>query len=667
MPGVRVFGYVPRAMSASDVVITLPDGSQKSVPAGTTIAEFVRTHIGPGLAKAALFARLDGADVDLARPLDRSATLAIFTAKNPEALELIRHDAAHVVASVVQRLFPGTQVTIGPSTDDGFYYDFARDKPFTPDDLAQIEQAANEEIKADRPFVRKEVTKDEALALFGGLGEKFKLEIIEDIFAKGATTLTLYSHGEWTDFCLGPHGPSTGKVGVIKLLSVAGAYWRGDHRNAQLQRIYGTAFHTQKELDAWVHQQEEARKRDHRKLGKELDLFAFHPAAPGAVFWTAHGTMIFTTLQYAMRRMCLANGYVEIKTPLLFNKMLWEKSGHWGKYRENMFLILDPEADPKLPEEERASFSLKPMNCPSHHLFFEMKRRSYRELPLRLHTQDVLHRNEATGVLSGLTRVRQFQQDDAHIYLMESQITDEVKRLTQLIAKVYQAFGLQFTAKFATRPENKLGDDALWDKAEAALKAALEETGLAYELKPGDGAFYGPKIDFDVADSIGRKWQLGTIQLDYLAPERFNLGYIGPDNAEHRPVVIHRAIYGSFERFIGILIEHFAGNFPVWLAPVQARLLPVAERHHAWAEEVQAKMLAAGLRVEIDRSHGKLGAMIRDAQLAKIPYALVVGDKEVEAGGVSPRKHGTGKEADLGLMALDAFLAHVGAEAEIPY
>jgi threonyl-tRNA synthetase len=667
MPGVRVFGYVPRAMSASDVVITLPDGSQKSVPAGTTIAEFVRTQIGPGLAKAALFARLDGADVDLARRSIATAALAIFTAKNPESLELIRHDAAHVVASVVQRLFPGTQVTIGPSTDDGFYYDFARDKPFTPDDLAQIEQAANEEIKRRPPVRAPEVTKDEALALFGGLGEKFKLEIIEDIFAKGATTLTLYSHGEWTDFCLGPHGPSTGKVGVIKLLSVAGAYWRGDHRNAQLQRIYGTAFHTQKELDAWVHQQEEARKRDHRKLGKELDLFAFHPAAPGAVFWTAHGTMIFTTLQYAMRRMCLANGYVEIKTPLLFNKMLWEKSGHWGKYRENMFLILDPEADPKLPEEERASFSLKPMNCPSHHLFFEMKRRSYRELPLRLHTQDVLHRNEATGVLSGLTRVRQFQQDDAHIYLMESQITDEVKRLTALIAKVYQAFGLEFTAKFATRPDNKLGDDALWDKAEGALKAALEETGLAYELKPGDGAFYGPKIDFDVADSIGRKWQLGTIQLDYLAPERFNLGYIGPDNAEHRPVVIHRAIYGSFERFIGILIEHFAGNFPVWLAPVQARLLPVAERHHAWAEEVQAKMLAAGLRVEIDRSHGKLGAMIRDAQLAKIPYALVVGDKEVEAAGVSPRKHGTGKDADLGLLPLETFLAQLVSEAAIPY
>ncbi len=654
-------------MSAADVTVTLPDGASKTVPAGTTIAEFVRTQIGPGLAKAALFAKLDGAEVDLSRTIDSSAQLAIFTSKNPEGLDLVRHDAAHIVASVVQKLFPGTQVTIGPTTDDGFYYDFARDKPFTPEDLAVIEKAANEEVKADHTFVRSEVSKDEALALFSKLGEKFKVEIVEDIFAKGAKTLTLYTHGDWTDFCLGPHGPSTGKVGVIKLLSVAGAYWRGDHRNAQLQRIYGTAFFTQKDLDAWMNQQEEARKRDHRKLGKELDLFAFHPAAPGAVFWTANGTLLFTELQYAMRKMCLSNGYFEIKTPLLYNKLLWEKSGHWGKYRENMFLILDPEADPNLPEDERASFSLKPMNCPSHHLFYEMKRRSYRELPLRLHTQDVLHRNEATGVLSGLTRVRQFQQDDAHIYLMESQITDEVKRLTALIAKVYGAFGLQFTAKFATRPENKLGDDSLWDKAEGALKAALEETGLPYELKPGDGAFYGPKIDFDVADSIGRKWQLGTIQLDYLAPERFNLGYIGPDNAEHRPVVIHRAIYGSFERFIGILIEHYAGNFPVWLAPEQARILPVSDRHYAWAEEVQKQMLAANLRVDIDRSHGKLGAMIRDAQLAKIPYALVIGDKEVEAKAVSPRKHGIGKEADLGLLPFDAFLTQIRAEAAIPF
>jgi threonyl-tRNA synthetase len=651
----------------SDVQITLPDGASKSVPAGTTVADFVKTQIGPGLAKAALFATYDGAPIDLSRGLDHDGKLAIFTTKNPESLDLVRHDAAHIVASVVQKLFPGTQVTIGPTTDEGFYYDFYREKPFTPEDLELIEKAANEEIKADHPFTRKEVTKDEALALFAKLGEKFKLEIVEDIFNRGAKTLTLYSHGDWVDFCLGPHGPSTGRVGVIKLLSVAGAYWRGDHRNAQLQRIYGTAFFTQKDLDAWMHQQEEARKRDHRKLGKELDLFAFHPAAPGAVFWTHKGTIIFTQLQQAMRRMCLANGYQEIKTPLIFNKSLWEKSGHWGKYRENMFLILDPEADPTLPEDERASFSLKPMNCPSHHLFYEMKRRSYRELPLRLHTQDVLHRNEATGVLSGLTRVRQFQQDDAHIYLMESQITDEVLALTKLIAKIYDAFGLTFTAKFATRPEQKIGDDALWDKAESALQAALEKTGLPYELKPGDGAFYGPKIDFDVADSIGRKWQLGTIQLDYVAPERFNLGYIGPDNVEHRPVVIHRAIYGSFERFIGILIEHFAGNFPVWLAPEQVRVLPVAERHHAFADDIVAKMRAAGIRAEIDRSHGKLGAMIRDAQLEKIPYALVVGDKEVDANSVSPRKHGTGKEADMGLMPFDQFLALVEKEAQIPY
>ena len=652
---------------AANITITLPDGSQKQVPAGTTVGEFVKTSIGVGLAKAALFAKYDGAEVDLTHEMDHDGALAIFTPKNPEGLDLVRHDAAHIVASVVQRLFPGTQVTIGPTTDEGFYYDFHREKPFTPEDLEAIEKAANEEIKKDLPFTRREVSKEEALALFARLGEKFKLEIIEDIFAKGAKTLSLYSHGDWVDFCLGPHGPSTGRVGVIKLLSVAGAYWRGDHRNAQLQRIYGTAFFSQKELDAWTHQQEEARKRDHRKLGKELDLFHFHPAAPGAAFWTAKGTSIYTTLSHAMRRMCLANGYQEIKTPLIYNKSLWETSGHWGKYRENMFLILDTDTDASLPAEERASSSLKPMNCPSHYLFYQIKRRSYRELPLRLHTQDVLHRNEAVGALSGLTRVRQFQQDDAHIILMESQISDEVATLTKLIAKVYSAFGLEFTAKFATRPAMKIGDDALWDKAEAALEAALKATGLAYELKPGDGAFYGPKIDFDVADSIGRKWQLGTIQLDYNAPERFNMGYIGANNAEHRPVVIHRAIYGSFERFIGILIEHFAGAFPTWLAPEQARIVPVAERHIEWAEEVARQMRAADLRVEVDTSQGMLGAMIRDAQLAKVPYTLVVGDKEVAAKSVSPRTRGTGKEADLGITPLDVFLAKITKEAEIPY
>jgi threonyl-tRNA synthetase len=652
-------------MSEANVTITLPDGSSKQVAAGTTIADFVRTQIGTGLAKAALYAKYDGAEVDLSKPLDHDGTLSIFTAKNPEGLDLVRHDAAHIVASVVQRLFPGTQVALGPATEDGFFYDFYREKPFTEEDLDAIEKAANEEIKRDHAFVRKEVTKDEALALFARLGEKFKLEVIEGIFAKGANTLSLYSHGDWVDFCEGPHSPSTGRVGVIKLLSVAGAYWRGDHRNPQLQRIYGTAFFTQKELDAWMHQQEEAKKRDHKKLGPALDLFHFHPAAPGAAFWTAKGTSIYTTLQTAMRRMCLANGYQEIKTPLIYNKSLWETSGHWGKYRENMFLIHDNETDPKLPAEERATSSLKPMNCPSHYLFYQMKRRSYRELPLRLHTQDVLHRNEAAGALSGLTRVRQFQQDDAHIMVMESQIADEVAALTKLISRVYSAFDLEFTAKFATRPEQKIGDDALWDKAESALKAALEQTGLPYELKPGDGAFYGPKIDFDVADSIGRKWQLGTIQLDYNAPERFDMTYIGADNGEHRPVVIHRAIYGSFERFIGILIEHYAGNFPVWLAPEQVRILPVAEAHHAWADEVATRLRAAGLRVDVDHSHGRIAAMVRESELAKVPYALVIGDKEVEAQGVAPRKHG--KEGNLGLMSLDQFLTRITKEAELPF
>jgi threonyl-tRNA synthetase len=653
-------------MAAELLQITLPDGSVKEVPKGTTVGEFVKTQIGAGLAKAALYAKLDGQDIDLSRELSYGGKLQVVTPKQKEGLDLIRHDAAHVVASVVQKLFPGTQVTIGPHTEEGFYYDFARKDPFTPEDLQKIEDAANAELKKNEPFVRKEVSKEEALALFEKLGEKFKLEIIEDIFAKGAKTLTLYSHGDWTDFCLGPHAPSTGRIGVIKLLSVAGAYWRGDHTKAQLQRIYGTAFFDKKELDAWLKMQEEARKRDHRKLGKELELFAFHPAAPGAVFWLHKGTAIFQALSMAMRNLCLRNGYQEVKTPLMFNKLLWEKSGHWGKYRENMFLVLDPESKEE-KVEDKASFSLKPMNCPSHHLMYQFKRHSYRELPLRYHTQDVLHRNEATGVLSGLTRVRQFQQDDAHIYLMESQITSEVKKLTEMIKKVYESLGLTFTAKFSTRPLERLGADELWDRAEAGLRNALEEMKLPYELKEGDGAFYGPKIDFDVSDSIGRKWQLGTIQLDYLAPERFELGYIGEDNKEHRPVIIHRAVYGSFERFIGILIEHFAGNFPVWLAPVQARFITVSERSEAWAHEAFEKLQALGLRVELDVSSDQLGAKIRNAQLAKVPYTLVLGDKEAEGKGVAVRTHGEGKAADLGFMTLDAFVEKLSAEAKAPF
>jgi threonyl-tRNA synthetase len=641
---------------ADQITVTLPDGSQKQAPRGTTIADFVRDSIGAGLAKAALFARVNGQDMDLARPLTEDVKLQIFTSKSPEGLELIRHDAAHVVASAVQRLFPGTQVTIGPATEEGFYYDFFREKPFTPEDLEKIEAEANKEIASNLPFVRTEISMDEAIKLFEDKGEKFKVEIVKDIAAKGAKTLTLYTHGDWVDFCLGPHAPSTGKIGVIKLLSTSGAYWRGDHRNPMLQRIYGTAFFDKKALQEYITRQEEARKRDHRKLGKELDLFHFHPFSPGAAFWTPKGTTLYNTLAAFMRRMTSETGYVEIKTPLLFNKGLWEISGHWGKYKENMFLVLDSESG-------EHDFSLKPMNCPSHHIYYGFKKHSYRDLPLRLHTQDVLHRNEAAGSLGGLTRVRQFAQDDAHIYCMESQIADEVRRFVQLLDRVYKAVGLSYAVKLSTRPANRLGTDEQWDRAEGGLKTALESLGLQYELKPGDGAFYGPKIDFDVSDSIGRKWQLGTMQLDYQAPERFDLTYIGDDNAEHRPVVLHRAIFGSFERFIAILIEHFAGAFPAWLAPVQAVLVTVADRQKDYALKVRDQLRAKGYRVDFDERGLTLNAKIRDAQLQKIPFTLVIGDNEVEGGGVSPRRYGG---EDLKTMKLEAFEALLEKEAAWP-
>jgi threonyl-tRNA synthetase len=641
---------------ADQITVTLPDGSQKQAARGTSIADFVRESIGAGLAKAALFARVNGQDMDLARPLNEDVKLQIFTSKSPEGLELIRHDAAHVVASVVQRLFPGTQVTIGPATEEGFYYDFFREKPFTPEDLEKIEEEANKEIAKNHPFVRTEVSMEEALKLFEDKGEKFKVEIVKDIAAKGAKTLTLYTHGDWVDFCLGPHAPTTGKIGVIKLLSTSGAYWRGDHRNPMLQRIYGTAFFDKKALQEYLTRMEEARKRDHRKLGKELDLFHFHQYSPGAAFWTPKGTTLYNTLSTFMRKMTAENGYVEIKTPLLYNKGLWETSGHWGKYKENMFLVLDSETG-------EHDFSLKPMNCPSHHLYYGFKKHSYRDLPLRLHTQDVLHRNEAAGSLGGLTRVRQFCQDDAHIYCREDQIPDEVRRFVQLLDRIYKAVGLTYSVKLSTRPEKRLGDDALWDRAEAGLKSALESLGLQYELKPGDGAFYGPKIDFDVSDSIGRKWQLGTIQLDYLAPERFDLTYVGDDNAEHRPVVLHRAIYGSFERFIAILIEHFAGAFPAWLAPTQAVLVTVADRQMDYARKVRDQLKAKGYRVEVDERGLTLNAKIRDAQLQKIPFTLVIGDNEVEGGAVSPRRYGG---EDLKSMKLEAFEALLDKEAALP-
>jgi threonyl-tRNA synthetase len=643
------------------VTITLPNGDKKDAPKGISVLEFVKQSIGAGLAKAAVFAKVNGAEADLSRTLDEDAALQIFTSKNPEALEVTRHDAAHIVADAVQRLFPGTQVTIGPVIEEGFYYDFYREKdgkpaPFTPDELEQIEKKANEIIAQDLPFTRSEVSADDAVKLFEKKGEKFKVEIVHDIVAKGAKTLTLYAHGEWVDFCLGPHGPSTAKVGVIKLLSSSGAYWRADHTKEQLQRIYGISFFDKKALEAWLKQREEASKRDHRRLGRELDLFHFHQFSPGAAFWTEKGTAIYQALSNWMRLLTLNNGYVEIKTPLLYNKGLWEISGHWGKYKENMFLVEDSDT-------KEHDFSLKPMNCPSHHLFYGFKKHSYRDLPLRYHTQDVLHRNEAAGALGGLTRVRQFAQDDAHIYCREDQIPSEVAKFVGLLDQVYAAVGLTYRAKLSTRPPQRIGTDDLWDRAEAALKTALESLKLDYDLKEGDGAFYGPKIDFDVSDSIGRKWQLGTIQLDYNAPERFDLTYVGEDNKEHRPVVLHRAIFGSFERFIAILIEHYAGAFPAWLAPVQVMLICVADRQLEYAQKIRQQLVDKGYRVEVDDRGLTMQKKIAEAQVQKVPFTLVIGDREVENNQVAPRRYGG---EDLKAMPVAQFVELFEKEAKLP-
>jgi threonyl-tRNA synthetase len=624
--------------------VQLPDGSLKEVPEGATLAD-VAASIGRRLAKDAIAGKVNGKTVDLYAQVPEGARVEIITPTTEEGRDVIRHSTAHLMAMAVQELFPGTQVTIGPVIENGFFYDFATDRAFTEDDLRAIEGKMAEIVGRDLPVRREEWSRNDAVKHFEEIGEKYKAEIIRGI--PEDETLSVYRQGEWKDLCRGPHVPSTGKLGAFKLLNVAGAYWRGDERNAMLQRIYGTAWGDQKELQEYLTRLEEARARDHRRLGKELDLFHFHPFAPGAAFWTPKGTTIYQVLSQYMRELALGNGYVEIKTPLLFNRGLWEISGHWGKYRENMFLVLDTETN-------EHDFSLKPMNCPSHHLYFGMKKHSYRDLPLRFHTQDVLHRNESSGSLGGLTRVRQFAQDDAHIYCMEEQVPSEVQKFVALLDIVYRAVGLEYTAKFSTRPPQRIGDDELWDRAESLLRQALDNLGLPYEVKEGEGAFYGPKIDFDVSDSIGRKWQLGTIQLDYVAPERFDLTYVGADNTTHRPAVLHRAVYGSFERFIAILIEHFAGAFPLWLAPVQAIVLPLSEKFVDYGRGVTEQLVAAGLRAELDDSNEKLGAKIRQAQLQKIPYMLVVGEKEQAAETVAVRIRTGG---DRGAMAVDDFLA----------
>jgi threonyl-tRNA synthetase len=625
------------------VTVTLPDGSRREVPAGTTVRTLM-ADLPPRLAKSALAAVVDGALVDLSFALDADAALRLVTPGDPEALELHRHSTAHLMAAAVMALFPDAQCGIGPATDDGFFYDFVVSRPFVPEDLAAIEAKMKEFAKRDLPYDRRMLPKADAMRLFEQRGEPLKVQLIEE---KGGPVVSCYGIDDvFVDFCTGPHVPSTGRLKAFTVLSASNAYWKGDAKNQPMQRIYGTAFFSDADLKAHLDRIEEAKKRDHRKLGKELGLFMFHPWAPGEPFWLAKGTRLVNTLGNYMRAMLANEGYLEMRTPLVFNKALWETSGHWEHYRENMFLF----------ETDEQAYGLKPMNCPGHMLVFGSEVRSYRDLPYRIHDQSVLHRYEASGVMSGLTRVREFIMDDAHIFLAEDQIGEEVERLLRLVQRVYGDFGLAPEMKLSTRPEQYLGEKATWDHAEAALKQALASAGQAYTVNEGDGAFYGPKIDFAVTDALGRKWQCATIQLDYQLPQRFKLKYIGADNTEHMPIVMHRAIFGSLERFIALLLEHYAGALPLWFAPVQAIVLPIADRHLAYAATVRDRLAAAGLFVELDERQEKIGYKIREAQLQKVPYMLVVGDREAEQGAVSVRTRAGG---DQGAQPVEAFIAAV--------
>jgi threonyl-tRNA synthetase len=637
-------------ISMTQVTVTLPDGSSRRVPAGTSAGD-VAAAISPGLARAALAAWVDGRLVDLSHPLDRDASLRIVTPESPGALELYRHSTAHLMAAAVTALFPGAQCGIGPASDDGFFYDFIVDRPFVPGDLERIEAKMKELAAADLPYERQLWPREEAKQYFDRRGEPLKVQLIEEKTGgqSHVSCYTIKDKETFIDFCVGPHVPSTGRLRAFKLLAASNAYWKGDARNQPMQRIYGTAFFKDAELKAYLQRVEEAKKRDHRKLGRELGLFTFHPWAPGAAFWLAKGTTLYHLLADYMRAVLFPAGYVELKTPLIYNKALWESSGHWQHYRDNMFLV----------GAEGEEMGVKAMNCPGHMLVFASEVRSYRDLPLRFHEQTPLHRNEASGVLAGLTRVRQFSQDDAHCFIMERQIAEEVERLLRLVQRVYGDFGLEYAVKLSTRPAEHLGEVAVWDQAETGLREALQAAGQTYSVAAGEGAFYGPKIDFDVTDAIGRKWQCATIQLDYQLPRRFQLKYIGADNAEHVPVVIHRAIFGSFERFLAMLIEHYAGAFPLWLAPVQAVVLPIADRHVDYAAAVERRLIDGGLRTELDRRQEKIGYKIREAQLQKIPYMLVAGDREAAEGTVSVRHRSGG---DLGGRRVEAFLADAREE-----
>ena len=622
------------------LTVTLPDGATKMASPGQPVSAIAES-ISPRFAKQVLAAVVNKRMVDLSFPLEANSTVTFVTQDSPEALYLYRHSTAHLLAAAVTALFPEAQCGIGPPTDEGFFYDFVVNRPFVPEDLTAIEQKMKEFASKNLPFERRMLSKEEAKDYFHDKAEPLKVQLIEE---KGGPVVSCYTIGEvFIDFCTGPHVPSTGRLKAFKVLNSSNAYWKGDAQNQPMQRIYGTAFFKESALKTHLHRLEEAKKRDHRKLGKELGLFTFHQFAPGAPFWLADGTTLYNQLAEYMREVLYPEGYTELRTPLVFNRQLWETSGHWEHYRENMFLV----------ESEGEPFGLKAMNCPAHMLVFASEVRSYRDLPLRFHDQGVLHRDEASGVLSGLTRVRQFCQDDAHCFVTEDQIREEVEQLLRMIDRVYDDFGLEYSMELSTRPEDFLGDIETWSHAEDQLNQALTATERPFELSEGEGNFYGPKIDFHVTDAIGRKWQCATIQLDYQLPKRFKLKYIGADNAEHSPVVIHRAIFGSFERFIALLIEHYAGKFPLWLAPLQVIVLPIADRHVEYAHAVKEKILAAGLRVKVDSRQEKIGYKIREAQLRKVPYMLVVGDRESSEGTVSVRNVTLG---DQGSQALESFV-----------
>ncbi len=619
----------------------LPDGSRREVPDNATVLD-VAGAIGKRLQKDAVAGKVDGKCVDVYANVPDGAKVEIVTPKSADGLDTIRHSTAHLMAMAVQELFPGTQVTIGPVIENGFYYDFATDRPFSDDDLRRIEEKMAEIVARDLPIRREEWSRDEAVRVFGDAGEKYKVEIIESI--PGNETLSVYRQGQWFDLCRGPHVPSTGRLGAFKLTHVAGAYWRGDERNQMLQRIYGTAWADKEQLDAHLKQVEEAKARDHRKLGRELGLIYFSSFAPAMPNFLPKGAVIYNELIDFVREYYRRDGYSEVVTPLVWDTELFKISGHYDNYKENMFFS----------EVEEKEYGLKPMNCPGHTQIYAMERRSYRDLPLRLADFARLHRYERSGVTAGLVRVRAFAQDDAHLFITPEQLEGEIDRELHLIKEMYDVFGFtDVRIALSTRPEKRLGTDAMWDAAESALENSLKRNGLAYHINPGEGAFYGPKLEYQVTDAIGRPWQLGTVQVDYALPERFKLEYIGADNAEHRPVMIHRAILGSLERFIGIIIEHFAGTFPFWLAPVQAVVLPLSEKFTDYGREVLAKLKAAGIRAEIDESNEKLGAKIRNAQLQKVPFMLVVGEKEAASGSVALRERG-GQQST---MSVDALIA----------